>query len=189
MTEMPPPLEKRTALPDALRVLRETLPREVWESHANFTQLTRFWLDRHLMFRDVLDRLRSGAETFLDGNADVMDYARETQHYAGFMLNQLHSHHMIEDHHYFPHLQGLDARLERGFEMLDADHHALDGHIHALAGTTNAFLQVAGQPAARDRAGDLRGALASFETFLDRHLEDEEDLVVPVILTYAPDLH
>jgi hypothetical protein len=30
---------------------------------------------------------------------------------------------------------------------------------------------------------------ARFETFLDRHLTDEEDLVVPVILTYAPNLH
>jgi hypothetical protein len=78
--------------------------------------------------------------------------------------------------------------LERGFELLDADHHALDGHIHGLAGAANAFLQSVGQPGERDRAGELNAALAGFETFLDRHLVDEEDLIVPVILKYAPDM-
>ncbi len=182
-------LANRKGLPDALRVLLEGLPRETWERHPNFDGLTRFWLQRHLMFRDVLGRLRTGSEAFLDRNADERRYAAETARYAGFLLNELHTHHNIEDHHYFPKLQSLDARLEHGFALLDADHHALDGHIHALADTTNAFLQRVGQAEARDRAGDLRQALGQFETFLDRHLTDEEDLIVPVILTYAPDMH
>ena len=182
-------LGHRTGLPDALRVLLEGLPRETWERHPNFDGLTRFWLERHLMFREVLKRLGAGSEAYLDGRSDERRHAAETARYAGFLLNELHGHHNIEDHHYFPRLQALDARLERGFALLDADHHALDGHIHGLAGTTNAFLQAVGQPAARDRAGELRAALGQFETFLDRHLTDEEDLIVPVILTYAPDMH
>ena len=181
-------LESRKGLPDALRVLADTLPRSGWESHPNFDALTRFWLDRHLMFRDVLGRLRSGSELYLDGKADPKRHAAETARYAGFLLNELHGHHGIEDHHYFPALIGLDGRLVRGFELLDADHLSLDGHIHAMAGTTNAFLQRLGQAGERDAAADLDRALARFETFLDRHLTDEEDLVVPVILTYAPNL-
>jgi iron-sulfur cluster repair protein YtfE (RIC family) len=182
-------LENRKGLPDALRVLAETLPRAGWESHPNFDALIRFWLDRHLMFRDVLGRLRTGSQLYLDGRADPRRHAAETARYAGFLLNELHGHHGIEDHHYFPALIGLDGRLVRGFELLDADHQALDGHIHRMAGTTNAFLGRLGQGDERDRGADLGAGLARFETFLDRHLTDEEDLVVPVILTYAPKLH
>ena len=40
-------LETRDGLPEALRVLLEAFPREVWEGHENFGQLVRFWLDRH----------------------------------------------------------------------------------------------------------------------------------------------
>jgi hypothetical protein len=181
-------LSHRKGLPDALRVLLDELPRETWERHPNFDGLTRFWLERHLMFREVLKRLRSGSEGFIDGKIEVRRYANETARYGGFLLNELHGHHNIEDHHYFPKLQALDTRLERGFELLDADHHALDGHIHGLAGAANAFLQSVGQPGERDRAGELNAALAGFETFLDRHLVDEEDLIVPVILKYAPDM-
>ena len=181
-------LETRKALPDALRVLADALPRSGWEAHPNFTGLIRFWLDRHLMFREVLGRLRTGSELYLDRKVDPKRHASETARYAGFFLNELHGHHGIEDHHYFPALIGLDGRLVRGFELLDADHQALDGHIHAMAQTTNAFLQRLGEADARDRGADLGAALGRFETFLDRHLTDEEDLVVPVILTYAPNL-
>jgi iron-sulfur cluster repair protein YtfE (RIC family) len=182
-------LETRTGLPDALRVLADALPRSGWEAHPNFDALTRFWLDRHLMFRDVLGRLRRGSELYLDRQLDPRRHAAETARYAGFLLNELHGHHGIEDAHYFPALMRLDTRLVRGFELLDADHHALDGHIHRMAETTNAFLSRLGQAEERDRGADLSAALARFETFLDRHLTDEEDLVVPVILTYAPKLH
>jgi hemerythrin-like domain-containing protein len=181
-------LETRTGLPPALLILRETLPRAEWEAHPNFTAMTRFWLDRHLMFRSVLQKLREGSHAYLDGNVDLLAHARETQHYAGFLLNQLHVHHNIEDHHYFPQLQTLDKRLEHGFEMLDKDHDVLGAHIDGLAATTNGFLQRLDQPDVRQAVAKLDGALGAFEQFLDRHLCDEEDLVVPVILTYAPDL-
>jgi iron-sulfur cluster repair protein YtfE (RIC family) len=182
-------LEHRQGLPDALRVLLDTLPRSGWERHPNFDGLIRFWLDRHLMFRDVLGRLRSGSALYLGRQTDPRRHAAETARYAGFLLNELHGHHGIEDNHYFPALIGLDNRLVRGFELLDSDHQALDGHIHEMAETTNAFLSRLGEADERDRGAALDAALGRFETFLDRHLTDEEDLVVPVLLTYAPKLH
>ncbi|PZX16306.1 hemerythrin HHE cation binding domain-containing protein [Palleronia aestuarii] len=181
-------LETREGLPDALRVLVEKLPRGTWEAHPNFSPLTRFWLDRHLMFRDVLGKLRGGSQAFLDGRTAPERYGRETARLAQFFLGELHAHHSIEDHHYFPVLQGLDARLERGFTLLDADHHALDGHLNGLAETTNGMLRGLSSADPKAGAGTLEETLGGFETFLDRHLTDEEDLVVPVILTYAPEI-
>jgi len=182
-------LGRRDGLPDALRVLVEKLPRGTWEAHPNFSPLTRFWLDRHVMFRDVLDRLQGGTRAFLDGQVAPERYGRETARMAQFFLQELHGHHSIEDHHYFPVLEGLDARLERGFKLLDADHHALDGHLNALAGGTNTMLRGLSGDDPKAGAGALEQQLGDFNGFLDRHLTDEEDLVVPVILTYAPEIH
>ncbi len=181
-------LDRRTGLPDALRVLVEALPRGTWEAHPNFSPLTRFWLERHLMFRDALERLQGGTRDFLDDRAEGRVYGRETARLARFLLQELHGHHAVEDHHYFPVLQGLDPRLEKGFVLLDGDHHALDGHMNGLAAATNEMLR--GLAGADPKAGAARlGArLDGFGGFLDRHLTDEEDLVVPVILTYAPEI-
>ena len=152
-------------------------------------ELVRFWMDRHVMFRDVLGRLRSTTEGLIDAKSDPAQSAHQIGRYAGFLLNELHTHHNVEDHHYFPQSVGLDARVSHGFEILDSDHHALDGHIHALADRTNALLRAAQGAQWRDPAVDLNTGLTEFERFLDRHLTDEEDLIVPVILTHAPDLH
>lgn len=178
-------LTQRTGLPDALRVLAEGLPRSGWETHPNFSALTRFWLDRHLMFRDILKRLLDDTEARLDTRLDPHTHAEHAARLAGFLLEQLHTHHRVEDHHYFPQLNRLDARLIRGFELLDADHGALDGLIHGLGGAVRGYLDA---EAAEPEAARLLKTLDAFRRHLDRHLTDEEDLIVPVILTYAPDL-
>ncbi|SPJ24274.1 hemerythrin domain-containing protein [Palleronia abyssalis] len=182
-------LEKREGLPDALRVLVDELPRGTWEAHPNFSPLTRFWLQRHLMFREILERLQGGTRGYLDGLMDADQYGRNTARMAQFFLQELHGHHSIEDHHYFPALTGLDGRLEKGFLILDADHHALDGHLNGLAEGTNAMLRGLSGADPKREAGLLDDRLTEFGTFLDRHLTDEEDLVVPVILKYAPEIH
>ena len=110
-------LETRTALPDALRALVAEYPRDGWEAHPDFTELTRFWLDRHLMFRSVVTRLRDGAAARIDGKIDPEQHAREVTQNGRFLLNELKMHHHIEDQHYFPQLMGLDAQVEAGFPI------------------------------------------------------------------------
>jgi iron-sulfur cluster repair protein YtfE (RIC family) len=184
MHDDPFALDGRKGLPEHLRVLAERYPRTEWRGHPNFNDLTAFWLERHGMFRQLNDLLVDATQRRLDGANPR--YGREMQHYTSMFLNQLHGHHQIEDQHYFPQFIPLDARLVQGFEILDRDHHALDGHIHALAATTNAVLHriAAGEDDERE-ARDLLAAQTDFRKFLHRHLEDEEDLVVPVILEYG----
>jgi iron-sulfur cluster repair protein YtfE (RIC family) len=180
-------LEHRTALPDALRVLVEKHPRAGWEGHPHFSDLTRFWLDRHLMFRRMQAMLVEETEGYLDAGRDPRRYGAQLHRLAGMFLNELHGHHHIEDAHYFPLLTAQDARLVKGFELLDADHHAIDPLLHTLAERTNAVLGTLGA-AKPDTAlaGRLLAELRRFAGFLDRHLTDEEELVVPVILEYDP---
>lgn len=181
-------LESRTGLPDALRVLVTQYPRDIWESHRNFDGLTRFWMERHLMFRDLNARATALCAAHLDGQMDPRDFGGQMAQTLGTLLNQLHGHHQIEDVHYFPRLATLDARLSPGFALLDTDHHALDGHIHALADSANAALRALRDGPARTEATALAANLQRFESVLDRHLTDEEDLVIPTILHFAAEL-
>lgn len=180
-------LATREALPDALRVLLEQYPRDAWEADPNFSGLIRFWLDRHLMFRRLLGSMQEDMRNRLDDRLDAKNHAARLSRYGGMFLNELHGHHSIEDHHYFPQLISLDNRLSRGFDILDRDHHAIDGHLHDFATAANALIQatVAGQ-ADKDAAAAMEKVLETSERFLNRHLEDEEDLVVPILLKYAP---
>lgn len=175
----------RAGLPDPLRVLVEAHPRLTWEGHPHFTELTRFWLDRHLAFRRLQGRLETGTRAFLAREREPRDFAAGLVQDAQVFLSELHLHHNIEDHQYFPLLRALDARIEAGFDLLESDHAELDGAIHGLAERTNAVLRAIREgEAAEAAAGALETRLASFGRLIDRHLNDEEELVVPVILEH-----
>ncbi len=172
-------LTKRDGLPDALRVLLDELPRAQWPEHPNFEGMVKFWLDRHLMFRQLLGVLQQDARALTDRQIDFSAFGPRLARYGGMLLNELHGHHQIEDVHYFPHLARLDPRLEQGFALLDNDHGAMDGLLHEMADGANAVLQAQG---AADQLGAFHDRLNGFEAMLDRHLADEEELIVPVIL-------
>lgn len=181
-------LAARTALPDALRVLVTEFPRDAWKLHPNYSQLIAFWLDRHLMFRRLLDQLNGDAQAALDNETDPRLYKRKLSHFGGMLINELHGHHQIEDAHYFPVMARLDGTAARGFDLLDSDHHALDGILAGLTDGANTVLQATDRDktAFRDGTGAFHRLLADFAPLLNRHLVDEEELVVPVLLKYAP---
>lgn len=169
-------LGTRAGLPDALQILREAFPRMEWQGHENFGELVQFWMERHVMFRQIVAALREDAQA-RDGGALAPDaHARRLMRLGGLLIRDLHMHHNVEDHHYFPQLIGLVPALDSGFDLLEADHAAIDPMLEQLTGDMNAILKGSGS------AAELEAALARFETLLDRHLTDEEDLIVPVIL-------
>lgn len=183
-------LSIRTKLPNALRVLLEAYPRSSWEHDPGFDGLMRFWLDRHLMFRRILKQMTDEAEQMLDNTMDPRAYAAHLARYGGMFVQQLHGHHTIEDTQYFPKLIGLDSRISGGFDILDEDHHAIDGHLNDFVEAANDVLKQRDQSSQMIPATDrFRKQLISLEKLLDRHLIDEEELVVPVVLKYgAPDI-
>lgn len=180
-------LDTRTGLPDALQVLLRDHPREAWEADPNFNGLIAFWLDRHMMFRQLARVLTDEAQSLLDAKTDPRRFAGAVGRYGSMLVQQLHGHHQIEDHHYFPVLSTRDTRLEKGFELLDADHHALDAHLDRFVQAANGALALAtaDAPDPKRAAGDFLEANAVLSRVLTRHLDDEEDLIVPVILKYG----
>ena len=91
-------LENRAALPEALRVLLDEFPRDDWQAHPNFAGLVQFWLEKHLMFRKLLDMLQTDSEAMLDRSLDAQQYAARLSRFGGMMLNQLHGHHNQKNH-------------------------------------------------------------------------------------------
>jgi iron-sulfur cluster repair protein YtfE (RIC family) len=179
-------LETRTGLPDALRVLLDQYPRDAWEADPGFHGLVSFWLDLHLAFRRLITLMQTETQAFLDKGAEARVYASRLSRTGGHFVQDLHGHHMIEDEHYFPVLAAKEPRIGRGFEILDRDHQALDTHIATFIKGANAVLNGLDNPAMlHTRVGRFGADLERMEGFLNRHLLDEEDLIVPIILKHG----
>lgn len=177
-------LARRSGWPEDLRVLMGRYPRERWDAHPNLGEMARFWLSRHAMFRELSVAIEQIAAHFRAGKLPPEEFARQFVPRLQFMLDQLNAHHQIEDLHYFPIFRAADDRLTRGFDVLEGDHHHIHADMARTAETANALLralQEGGDPMRRcgDNYADASAALLKS---LVRHLDDEEDLIVPLIL-------
>lgn len=181
---MAPELELalRSGLPEDLRFLLRAHPRAGWPDSPGFGPLSRFYLQRHSMFREVLATLTADTRAMIDGERGPGAFGQRLRRLGGFFLHELHMHHSIEDHHYFPALKRLEPRLERGFVILDADHHAIDANLHVFQKDATALLERLHGTDPRSAAGRFEEALRNLEGLIDRHLTDEEELVVPLMI-------
>lgn len=179
------PLDTREGLPDELRYLLNDLPRDGWPEHPDFNGLTAFWIERHMLFRKLMAVMTSDAEEVIARALDPQKFRARLSQLGGTFVNQLHGHHRVEDDQFFPQLEALEMRLQRGFEMLDRDHHAIDGLLAKFTEQANGVLaHDANDTLLREAAAGFRRDLKGLNRLLERHLTDEEDLVLPIILKH-----
>jgi hypothetical protein len=177
-------LGRRSGWPEDLRVLAARYPREQWDTHPNLGEMARFWLSRHAMFRELSTAIEQVAGLFRAGKLRPEEFARQFVPRLQFMLDQLNVHHQIEDLHYFPIFRTADQRLTRGFDVLEGDHQHIHADMARSAETANALLRsLSGGGETMHQCGDsYADASAVLLRGLVRHLDDEEDLIVPLIL-------
>lgn len=175
-------LDTRTGWPAGLRALLERYPREVWLRHPNLGQTARFWLQRHDMFRDLGGALQAGMDEFREGGIAAPAFRGWFVPRLQFFLSELHGHHQIEDSAYFPLFQVAEPRLVRGFEVLEGDHELIHGRVERTVEAANAFLASETGDPGRFAADAYAAAADTLLSGLLRHLLDEEDLIVPLIL-------
>ena len=177
-------LDARAGWPAELRLLADCYPREQWQGHANLGSMAQFWLQRHDMFREIAGALSDATTAFREGTATAADFRAWFPPRLQFFLQQLNAHHQVEDLHYFPVFQAAETRLAQGFDVLEADHGAIHGSIVQAVETANAFLRAATNDteALRTAGGAYSGASDRLIRQLNRHLADEEELIVPLIL-------
>jgi len=171
-------------LPDEMGLLLERYPRDTWDAHPGFGDKTRQWLEAHRMFRQLAERIRRDAEEYLDAALPPDDYAARLSRIGGILVGNLHGHHGWEDRMYFPELSAADSRFDAGLAILEKDHADLDVVLDSFTRTANRAIKLIhlDEAQARDEIGRLHGVAETIESFLQRHLADEEELAVPIIL-------
>lgn len=176
-------------LPDEMRILLAQYPRHGWDTHANFKQATRHWLGAHRMFRRVAALIQTQTQHYINKDRDPQDYAAHLSYYGQGLVSNLHGHHSWEDREYFPELSAADPRFDAGLAVLELDHQVLDEILDRFSTTTKLVTQAirlgdssVDRLSAHDGAGKLLGIAGDIEALLKRHLADEEDLAVPIIL-------
>ena len=177
-------LETREGLPDDLRFLADQYPRGEWQAHSNIHGMAGFWLQRHDMFREMGVLLTGGIADYREGRKDAREFAAFFAPRLNRFLGNLDGHHNVEDHHYFPVFAKAEPRLRRGFDILDGDHHLIHDALERNAETANAFLRALQESEDRQRfaADAYADENSRLIAMLKRHLDDEEDLIIPLIL-------
>lgn len=171
-------------LPDGMRSLLRDYPRDAWPDHPNFAASIRNWMGAHQGFRQLATIVRQETETFLDKASDAPEYTARLGYFGNMLVRNLHGHHSWEDRNFFPELAAADPRFEPGLQVLEADHQALDTVLDRLTRAGNRAIQLGqlDETQMHDDAGQVHAAALDIESLLNRHLADEEDLAVPILL-------
>ena len=165
-----------------VRARLERHPRTSWREDP--THGARFWLEIHGGFRREADGLIALLDEHRSGLRAAATLAVVSAPRLKGMLGRLHDHHEIEEFEYFPAFRALEPKLARGFDILSRDHARLQQRADEAAAALAELLaavasDATGTSAVTDhyasRADELCRALAC-------HLDDEEDLVIPLLL-------
>ena len=175
---------RESDMPTEMQLLLDRYPRDSWGAHPGFREKTKHWLGAHRMFRQVAERVRLDTEELLNKDMALDTYAARLSRYGGRLVGNLHGHHGWEDHSYFPELSAADPRFDAGLAVLEQDHADLDRVLDDFTRQANRVIKLETlDPAqASDEAGIVHGTSEVIEAFLKRHLTDEEELAVPIIL-------
>ncbi len=175
---------RKEDMPSEMHALLASYPRDSWDTHPGFADKTRQWLGAHQMFRRLAEIVRLDSEAVIDREMDIEGYAGRLSVFGNRLIGNLHAHHGWEDREYFPELRAADQRFDVGLEILEKDHEALDTVLESFAGTGNRAIKLfqLDEVQAREEVGALQGISETIEAFLNRHLSDEEELAVPIIL-------
>jgi len=171
-------------LPGEMRLLLGKYPRGSWDSHPGFKEKTRGWLNAHRSFRQLATLVRGDTEDYLDRKLAPEEFAQRLSTFGNVLVGNLHGHHNWEDRSYFPELSAADPRFDHGLEILEQDHAVLDRVLDEFSGTANRAIKLVqlDESQSREEAGRLHPVTEAIDTLLDRHLSDEEELAVPIIL-------
>lgn len=173
-------LTSRGGLPVEFLYMRDEFPRARWTT--TLDQTAAFWLQMHASFR--------GHQAHMDGligqwraSGDAAALHRQLIPALQAFLQHLDGHHRIESGQYFPMMRRIEPRVGAGFDLLDRDHDAIHQTLEAMFRDGLAFHQAmaSGAPDAADKAARLSDLIEANARPLLRHLEDEEDIIIPLI--------
>jgi len=177
-------IENRRGLPPDIAYLLAKYPRAGWPLDGNFQGMASSWLEHHDWLRDVGGLLRKSTAAYREADEDPAVFRAFFAPRLRWFLERLEGHHGIEDAVAFPAFRALDRRLVIGMDILEEDHGTIHQLLVAAADSGAALVEAlrSGRDAARGAADAYAANADRLLDFLVRHLDDEEDLVIPTIL-------
>jgi hypothetical protein len=183
--------ERRAALSaDAnadLLFLLERHPRATWPGAGSAA--VAFWMQVHDRLRRDAAGLDAAAEDYRRGRSPPVQLAVVAAPRLRGLVAAMQGHHQIEDFEYFPEFRRVEPRLAAGFDRLEREHAGLSRAVDAALAALAELLAVAERApeppdAATPKLAAQRyvDAAATLSSDLLRHLNDEENLVVPLLL-------
>ena len=146
-----------------------------------------FWLEVHQHLRRDAAGLEAAGSDYLGGRSSPAQLAVVAAPRLHGLIAAMHGHHQIEDFHYFPAFRNTEPGLAGGFDRLEREHASLgrsvDTALAALGELRATVERTADAAAATPRLAAERyvDAAAELCRALLRHLDDEENLVVPLL--------
>jgi hypothetical protein len=178
--------DQRAAWSAERSVLLERHPRATWSAQTSPT--VQFWLEVHDDFRREAVELTMAGDSAREGRLAARELAAFAAPRLRTMIAHLHGHHEIEDYHYFPTFREAERRLAPGFDLLANDHVLLNEDIQRALAALAALVAAAdaqgaaSASAARHVAERYVSESDRLYRRLVRHLSDEEDLIIPLLL-------
>lgn len=136
----------------------------------------------------VHDMLRNGAQRLLDlttaarpDPAKAAALIADARGVAAAVTHLTTRHHTIEDRVYFPQMVRARPKLAAALDLLEDDHGVLESTLAELASSFRAQRTVIDERQLRI----THDAATQFHRALNRHLTDEEDVVIPLLLAPA----
>lgn len=176
-------LDRRGGWSKQLSFLLERHPRATWPARHSAT--VEFWLGVHERLRRDCAGLAAAADEHGGSPARLVVVATPRLH---GLVAAMHGHHQIEDYQYFPAFRRAEPRLARGFDLLEQDHTdlriAVDAALAALVELRSAAERSADAATLNLAAVRYGSTAAALCGSLLKHLDDEEELVVPLLLEH-----
>jgi hypothetical protein len=167
--------------------LLERHPRATWPTARSASAA--FWLEVHERLRRDAAGLDAAGDDYRHARSSPAQLAVVAAPRLRGLIAAMRGHHQIEDFEYFAEFRRAEPRLAAGFDRLEREHASLsrsvDTALAALA-ELHAAAERAPEPAAAATlnlaAERYVDAAATLSADLLRHLHDEENLVVPLLL-------
>ena len=160
-------------------------PPQRWTEHPAYHGLARHWQEIHRAMLHNLGVVEHSLRRLADDSLADADRARMAGQIgiaARQSVDHLHGHPHLEDQSMFPQLVRAAPALARPLSLLEADHVVLN----ALLGPfEQALARLPAADAAASAWDEVARAGERVTRVARRHIEDEEEIVIPIVLGVA----
>lgn len=180
-------IELRNGLPAVIKSQLLPLAREQWSKHARYGGKASFFIQYHGDLLATAAYLKQSLAILLDSSQTLFTWQqlKNPLSAAQYLVDRAHNHHQIEDHVYFPQFRQIMPQLNKGIDLLDKDHKSLELALDDLNHMVMMMSMNKVDDIKKQQVKLLADSILHLQRILQRHLYDEEEVIIPIFLLSA----